>query len=140
MEIKREDFKKFRIVNTLFYALPVDFFEKKEELINTTEGVMTKKEFEAEEARIAKELEEEKKALALAEKKRVAEEKVKAEEEAKLEEERITKEKKDAAAAKRKATLEAKKVAKLKELEELKAAKLLELEALDELKEETEEE
>ena len=28
MEIKKEDFEKFWIVNTLFYALPVSFFEK----------------------------------------------------------------------------------------------------------------
>jgi hypothetical protein len=27
MEIKKEDFKRFRIVDTFFYALPVSFFE-----------------------------------------------------------------------------------------------------------------
>ena len=29
MEIKKEDFVKFHIVNTHFYALPVDYFKEK---------------------------------------------------------------------------------------------------------------
>ena len=29
MELKKEDFKRFRIVDTFFWALPGDFFEKK---------------------------------------------------------------------------------------------------------------
>jgi len=96
MEIKREDFVKFRIVNTIFYALPVDFFEKKEEVV-LEDASKVAEELIAEELRLKKEAEEEKKAKELAEKKAET-------------------------AAKRKATLEAKKAAKLKELEELEEA------------------
>lgn len=124
MEIKKEDLVLIRsFEDKYFYAIKPDYFEDKEELINTTAGVMTREEFEADKAivdaaKVAEEL--------------IAEElRIKEEEKAR---------KKAEAAAKRKATLEAKKAAKLKELEELKAQKLLELEALEELEEETEEE
>ncbi len=64
MEIRKEDFVKFRIVNTLFYALPLSFFDEEEEAveevvevveveatITTTAGeTMTITEFEAQKA------------------------------------------------------------------------------------------
>ena len=70
MEIKKEDFVKFHIVDTVFYALPVKFFNqaKYEEIEIVAEAeILIKK----------KQVEKAKKEAELAEKKRVAEEKLK---------------------------------------------------------------
>jgi len=121
MELKKEDFKKFRIVNTFFYALPIDFFDEKEEV---EDAVKAAEDLIAEDLAKKAIEEEEKKAIELAEKKKLAEEKAAA----KLEAERLAKEKAELAAkkkaevaAKKKADLEAKKAQKLKELAELEA-------------------
>ena len=134
MEIKKEDFVRFHIVNTVFYALPAKFFDKVkyEELEIVEEAdVLIKK----------KQLEKARKEAELADKKRVAEEALLKQQEedtrkkaaedlervalAEAEEARIKAEKDAIETAKRlekeekKAKLEALKAQKLKELAEL---------------------
>lgn len=83
MEIKKEDFVRFHIVNTVFYALPVSFFkDKKVEVIDDVAELNAKIAAEAEELRLKKEAEAEKKILELAEKKRLEALKAQAEAEA----------------------------------------------------------
>jgi len=137
MEIKKEDFVKFHIVDTVFYALPVKFFNqaKYEEIEIVAEAeILIKK----------KQVEKAKKEAELAEKKRVAEEALikqqevdtrkKAAEELELvalaeaEEARIKAEEEAIATA-----LRLEKEEKKAKLEALKAQKLKELAELDQL-------
>ena len=93
MEIKKEDFVRFHIVNTVFYALPVSFFaDKKKEAQDKIDAEKMALELLAEKLRVDEEAKEEKKAKELAEKQRVAEEKAKKEADAIAEKERIAEE------------------------------------------------
>ena len=42
MELKKSDFKKFRIVDQFFYALPVSFFDEKENAVEVIGAVIGK--------------------------------------------------------------------------------------------------
>ena len=68
MEIKKDDFVKFRIVNTVFYALPCSFFDEEEEPIAVVVAEVIKEVIEIVEPtkeEIAAKLKEEKKAKLL---------------------------------------------------------------------------
>ena len=66
MEIKKEDFVKYRIVDTFFYALPPSYFEKEEEVEVIDEELEVQKEKDAkllEEMKLEKEKADKKAAL-----------------------------------------------------------------------------
>jgi colicin import membrane protein len=134
MELKKEDFKLFKTYEgRQFYALPAKFFNQTIPPVADPLELIAAKE--AEELMNKKQLEKEKKAAAIAEKKRLAEEKRIAEEKLKIELEAEARRK--AAEELKIAQEEEKKkrdeaiAGKKAELEALKAQKLAELRALE---------